>query len=128
MENKSISPRVPGSGKRKPVGPSLPEKRNKGRVKLERSIRVRPSVPGTQAREEMILETLNVSRHGLYFVTASSAYHKNMRLFITYPYSSAPGAINRDYIAEITRIDRLPNDLYGIAIRFLTTLSLEMHT
>jgi hypothetical protein len=127
MEKKSISPSVPGSVEHKPADRPLLEKRDKGRLKMERSIRVRPSVPGSKAVEE-ILETLNVSRHGLYFVTANSAYYKGMRLFITYPYSSAPGAINRDYIAEVIRIDRLPNGQYGVAVQLLTTLNLEMYT
>jgi hypothetical protein len=127
MENKSISPSVPGSVEHKPAGPSLLDKRDKSRLKLGRSIRVRPSLPGSKAVEE-ILETLNVSRHGLYFGTTSSAYYKGMRLFITYPYSSAPGAINRDYIAEVMRVDRPPNGLYGIAVRLLKTLTLEMNT
>jgi hypothetical protein len=127
MQKKSISPSVPGSVEHKPVDRPLLEKRNKGRLKMERSIRVRPSVPGSKAVEE-ILDTRNVSRHGLYFVTASSAYYKGMRLFITYPHSSAPGAINRDYIAEVIRMDRLPNGQYGVAVQLLTTLTLEMHT
>jgi hypothetical protein len=127
MEKKSILPSVPDSVKHKPAGPLLLEKRDKGRLKLARSIRVRPSLPGSKVVEE-ILETLNVSRHGLYFATACSSYYKGMRLFVTYPYSSAHGAINRDYLAKVVRVNRLPNDLYGIAVQFSTTLSLEMHT
>ena len=127
MEKKSILPSVPGSVEQKPAGPQQLEKRDKGRLRLARSIRVRPSVPGSEAVEE-ILETLNVSRYGLYFATACRSYFKGMRLFVTYPYSSAHGAINRDYLAKVMRVDRLPNDLYGIAVQFSTTLSLEMHS
>jgi len=88
---------------------------------------VRPSVPGSNAVDEKLM-TLNVSRNGLYFGTASRSYYKGMRLFVTYPYSAAPGAINRDYIAEVVRVDRLPNGHYGVAIQLLTTLHLEMNT
>ena len=91
---------------------------------MGRSIRVRPSVPGPNTAEE-ILETLNVSRNGLYFGTARKSYCKGMRLFITYPYSSAPGAINRDYLARVLRVDRLPNGLCGVAVQFSTTLYLD---
>jgi hypothetical protein len=127
MEKKSISRIVPESAEDKHAGAPLSEKRNRARLRLGRSIRVRPSVPGSRSADE-ILETLNVSRNGLYFGTTSNAYYKGMRLFVTYPYSSTPGAINRDYIAEVVRVDRLPDDLHGVAIRFLTTLHLGMNS
>ena len=94
---------------------------------MERFIRVRPSSPVPGSLDE-ILKTLNVSRNGLYFGTARKSYFKGMRLFVTYPFDSAPGAINRDYVAQVMRVDRLPNGLYGIAVRFSTTLYLGTHT
>jgi len=127
MEKKSTSPSVPDPVEDKPAGPPLREKRDRVRLRLGRSIRVRPSVPGSKAVDEK-LETLNVSRNGLYFGTTSRSYYQGMRLFVTYPYSSAHGAINRDYIAEVVRVDRLPNGRYGVAVQFLTTLHLEMNT
>jgi hypothetical protein len=127
MEKKSTLPSVTDSLEDKAAGPANLNRRDKGRLKLARSIRVRPSVPGLKAVEE-ILDTLDVSRNGLYFGTTSSSYHKGMGLFVTYPYSSSPGAINRDYFAKVTRVDRLPNGLYGVAVQLLTTLYLDMHT
>jgi hypothetical protein len=118
---------VPDPVEHKPAGPPLLEKRVKVRLRLGRSIRVRPSVPGSNAVDEKLM-TLNVSRNGLYFGTASRSYYKGMRLFVIYPYSAAPGAINRDYNAEVVRVDRLPNGHYGVAIQLLTTLHLEMNT
>ena len=35
---------------------------------------------------------------------------------------------NRDYVAEVERVDQLTNGHYGVAIRLLTTLHLEMST
>jgi hypothetical protein len=127
MEKKSISPIAPVPVEHRPAEPSRLEKRGKGRLKLGSSIRVRPSVPGSKSVSE-VLKTLNVSRNGLYFGTISDFYHKGMRLFVTYPYSSTPGALNRDYVAEVVRVDQLPNGHYGVAIRLLTTLHLEMNT
>jgi hypothetical protein len=127
MVKKSILPSVHDPGKQTTAGSPPPERRDKGRLKLQRTIRVRPSVPGSDAVEE-ILETLNISRQGLYFRTASSFYYKGMRLFITYPYSSAPEAINLDYIAKVLRVDLLPNGVFGVAVELSTTLDLEMHT
>src|SRR5882757_138294 len=37
-------------------------------------------------------------------------------------------ACNRDYVAEVTRVDQLTNGHYGVAIRLLSTLHLEMNT
>jgi|GraSoi2013_100cm_1033763.scaffolds.fasta_scaffold271552_1 hypothetical protein len=127
MEKKSMSPMVLDRVEDSPADPPRLEKRGKGRLRLGCFIRVRPSVPGSKSVSE-VLKTLNVSRNGLYFGTISSFYFKGMRLFVTYPYSSTAGALNRDYVAEVMRVDQLPNGHYGVAIRFLTTLHLEMNT
>jgi hypothetical protein len=127
MEKRSRIPIAPNALEHKPAEPSRLEKRGKGRLKMGSFIRVRPSVPGSKAVSE-ILKTLNVSRNGLYFGTISDSYFKGMRLFVTYPYSSTPGALNRDYVAEVVRVDQLPNGHYGVAIRLLTSIHLEMNT
>jgi hypothetical protein len=71
-----------------------------------------------------VLETTNVSRTGLYFVSAKKFFFKGMRLFVEYPYSVDFGAINRDYLAEVVRIKELPNGQYGVAVHLLSTLHL----
>jgi hypothetical protein len=35
------------------------------------------------------------------------------------PYSRDPAAINREYLAEVVRLDPLPNGLNGIGIKLL---------
>jgi hypothetical protein len=74
-----------------------------------------------------ILGTENSSRLGCYFVSTNPAYKKFLRLFIVLPYSSAPGAINREYVGEVVRIDELPNGRRGIAVKFVTTIAFESH-
>jgi hypothetical protein len=86
-------------------------------------MRVRPSVPGPNQFEE-VLETTNISRTGIYFVSAKKFYSKGMRLFVECPYSADFGAINRDYLAEVVRIKELPNGEYGVAVHLLSTLTL----
>jgi hypothetical protein len=127
MEKKPISPTLPGPVKHRPVEAARLEKRGKTRLRVGHSIRVRPSVPGSKAVSE-VSKTLNISRNGLYFGTIRDYYFKGMRLFVTYPYSSTPGALNREYVAEVVRVDQLPNGHYGVAIRLLNTLHLEMNT
>lgn len=71
-----------------------------------------------------VLSTENSSRCGCYFSTANACYKKCMRLFIAFPYSPDPGAINREYVAEILRVDSLPDSRKGIAVKFVTTITL----
>jgi len=103
--------------------PSGEERRNKGRTKVALAMHVRPSSPHGDDFDELV-ETLNVSRYGLYFVTQRHSYHKEMRLFVTYPYSTKPGAINQEYVAKVTRIDHLADGNHGIAVELLTRIHL----
>jgi hypothetical protein len=106
--------------------PEIPEqeRRERGRLKRRCLIRVRPSVPGPNDFEE-VLETTNVSRKGIYFVSGNSFYRKSMRLFITCPYSDEFGAINREYLAEVVRTTQLPKGKYGVAAHLLSPIHLE---
>ncbi len=93
------------------------DRRDFGRNRLRLPICVR--IPGGL---DEITHTHNVSRSGLYFITRRSSYAPNMALRITYPYWSHPGAINREYGAQIVRMDRLGDGLVGIAAEFTESL------
>jgi hypothetical protein len=93
------------------------DRRRKGRLRLPGVIRVRPSAPGVDFDE--ILHTLNASRVGVYFVSKNREYREGMRVFITYPYLDSPGAINRESLGEVTRVDELDNGRRGIAVLIL---------
>ena len=101
------------------------ERRRRDRHKLRAVIRVRPSVPQDIHFEEIVLTT-NVCRDGIYFFTRSNLYRKGLRLFITFPYSNAPGAINKDYLGEVSRVHPLTSGDYGIAIQLLSSIALEV--
>jgi hypothetical protein len=73
-----------------------------------------------------VIATINSCREGCYFATADSRYGAHARLFVTFPYSAEPGALNRDYLAEIVRVDNLPSGRTGIAVHFLSTISLAL--
>jgi hypothetical protein len=70
---------------------------------------------------EEITRTQNVSLSGLYFRTPES-YGEGSPLQVTYPYWTDPGSINREYPARIARLDRLPDQTWGVAVEFLQTL------
>jgi hypothetical protein len=100
------------------------ERRARSRHKSNLPIYVRHSSPHDSWLEEA-LHTVNVGREGVYFFTTETLYQKDMRLFVTFPYSTDPGALNRDYIAVVKRVDSLENSYYGVAIKFLATLALD---
>ncbi len=105
-----------------PLG-STPERRGKGRAKLAQKVRVRPSEPQGKEFDEVV-DTLNVCRTGIYFASDRDAYHTDMRLFVTYPYATGPGAINQEYIGRVVRIDSLPDGRRGIAVHLQMKLNL----
>jgi hypothetical protein len=102
--------------------PPGPERRNKLRLKLPQVVRVRPSEPHLYEFDE-ILSTLNAARDSAYFVSQNDLYEEGMRLFVTFPYSKAPGSINRDFVAKVVRIEDLGKGRRGIAIQILMPLA-----
>ncbi len=104
---------------------SRSERRRNPRSKLPCFILIRPFESGPDYFESIIL-TDDSSRQGLAFGTDNPVYCERMRLLLTFPYLPCPGAINRDYIAEVTRRDILPEGQYNIAVRFLTTAKLTV--
>ncbi len=96
------------------------EKRRWPRVRLSYLVRARPSQPTVQEFDD-VLETVNSCRSGCYFATDSVRYKKRLRLLISVPYSVVPGAINRDYIGEIVRVDDLPGGRTGVAVSLHAT-------
>jgi len=95
-----------------------PERRRKGRLRLTQTIRVRPSDAQRHDFDE-ILPTLNTSRDSVYFASKNESYKEGMRVFVTYPYSDQLGAINRESLGKVVRIDDLGNGRRGIAIELL---------
>jgi hypothetical protein len=104
---------------------SKPEQRHCHRVRLSFLVRVRPSQPTIDEFDEVVV-TLNSCRCGCYFTTDSVLYKKHLRLFVTLPYSNSFGAINRDYVGEVLRVDNLKGDRVGVAVKLLTTIGLAI--
>jgi hypothetical protein len=98
--------------------PASQERRKKIRTKVPRMIRVRPSEPTPEEFDE-ILPTINASRNSVYFVPQNGIFELSMRVFVTYPYSSGPGAINQEFLGAVTRVDKLPGNKQGVAVELL---------
>ena len=48
-----------------------------------------------------------------------------MRLFVTMPYSHDAGAMNREYLAEVVRVDSLANGMTGIGFKILMEIGMQ---
>jgi hypothetical protein len=99
------------------------ERRRKGRLRLPRVVRVRPSEPGLNEFDE-ILPTLNASMDSVYFVSKNRRYKEGLRVFITYPYLDSPGSINQESLGKVVRVDELDHGRRGIAVQILMPLHL----
>ena len=95
-----------------------PIKRCNHRVKIVRPARVRPSEPRDEHFEDLPV-SVNASKEGIYFTTRRPVYYKGMRVFVTFPFTSAKDPMSSEYIAEVTRIENLPHGRFGIAVHLL---------
>jgi hypothetical protein len=67
---------------------------------------------------EEICVTANVSRSGLYFVTATAHYVVGMNVIVTLNFGP-DDPIHREQIGDVVRVDRLDREKWGVAIRIL---------
>ena len=99
-----------------------PEKRRSRRAKIAKPLRVRPSEPRDEHFEDVPV-SVNASKEGIYFHTRRPNYYKGMRLFITFPFASANDPMNCEYVAEVVRVESLPNGRFGIAVNLKMTVN-----
>lgn len=109
-----------------PRSTQTPERRASRRCKINQLMRIRPSDPEREHFEDL-RGSHSVSRSGVYFQTSEKGYEIGMRLFVTMPYSNAPSALNREYLAEVVRVDALSNGLTGVGIKLLMEMGMQ-HT
>lgn len=127
MASQDLMSKTPSNAFPAPRTTSQPERRSYRRCKITQLMRIRPSDPEKEHFEDL-RGTLSVSRSGVYFQTSETGYEIGLRLFVTMPYSKEPSAINREYLAEVVRMDPRPNGLTGIGIKILMEMGLQQHT
>ena len=98
------------------------EQRRSRRAKIAKPLRVRPSEPRDEHFEDTP-DSLNASKEGIYFTSRRSNYYKGMRLFITFPFTSAHDPMNCEYVAEVVRVENLPNNRFGIAVHLKMSMN-----
>jgi PilZ domain-containing protein len=100
------------------------ELRRARRAKISRQVRVRPSDPRDDHFEDLSVSA-NASKHGIYFVSRRSNYYKGMRVFVTFPFTSAHDPMNCEYLAEVVRVESLPKSRFGVAVDLKMTLNMN---
>jgi hypothetical protein len=98
------------------------QKRRSRRAKISKPLRVRPSEPRDDHFEDLPV-SINASKEGIYFHTRRPNYYKGMRVFVTFPFTSAHDPMNCEYIAEVVRVENLPNGRYGVALHLKMTMN-----
>jgi hypothetical protein len=103
------------------------EQRRSRRAKIARTVRVRPSEPRDEHFEDLPI-SVNASKEGIYFTTRRGTYYPGMRVFVTFPYSSPHDPMNSEYVAQVVRVEKLPNSKFGVAVHLLMTMNYSAST
>ncbi len=98
------------------------EQRSSRRAKIAKPLRVRPSEPRDEHFEDMPI-SVNASKEGIYFISRKTNYYKGMRVFVTFPFSSAHDPMNCEYVAEVVRVESHANGKFGVALHLLMTVN-----
>jgi hypothetical protein len=106
---------IQNSTMKEAVATKYPEKRRGRRAKMARPLRVRPSEPRDDHFEDLPV-SVNASKDGIYFVSRLKSYYKGMRVFVTFPFSSPHDPMNCEYVAQVVRVEELPNGKFGVAV------------
>ncbi len=99
-----------------------PDKRRSRRAKLVKPLRVRPSEPRDEHFEDLPV-SVNASKEGIYFHSRRDNYYKGMRVFVTFPFTSAHDPMSCEYVAEVVRVETLPNGRFGVALHLIMTMN-----
>ncbi len=99
-----------------------PQKRRSRRAKIAKPLRVLPSDPRDEHFEDLPI-SINASKEGIFFQTRRGTYYKGMRVFVTFPFSSPHDPMNCEYVAEVVRVENLPNNRFGVALHLLMTMN-----
>jgi len=95
--------------------------RRSRRISTREPVRLIPSIPRGESFEE-ITATSNVSREGFYFLTRHEHYQEGMRLLVTLPYHFPSDRRDREYLAQVVRVESLDDGQRGVAVQLLSSI------
>jgi hypothetical protein len=99
------------------------ERRRSPRARISCEFLLRSADHGFRQFEEVVT-TLNISRHGFYFQSPSSSFHKARKLVVIMRNESSSKAEEPEFPAEVVRVDWRADGNYGIAVQFMHLTSL----
>jgi len=79
---------------------------------------VRVRLVNSDAAFQEVCNTVDVSRDGILFASPHSGYWAGQRLEVTFPYSTAPTALNNPQAANVVRVFDLGGGLFGVGVQF----------
>jgi len=104
------------------------ERRSTRRCKITQLMRIRPSDPERDNFEDL-RGSMSVSRTGVYFQTSEVTYELGMRLFVTMPFTQGAMGMSHEYLAEVVRVEPMPNGMIGIGFKMLMEMgSVSSHS
>lgn len=99
----------------KDAGASASDRRRESRTRIARPVYIRPADPSETHFEEVQVTT-DFSNVGLHFITAQKdCYHQGMQLYLI----PALGCLNFECLGEVVRMEPLPDERCGIAVKLL---------
>ena len=106
--------------------PQYSEQRKSRRAKIAKPVRVRPSDPLNEHFEDLPV-SVNASKEGIYFISRRrGCYYKGMRVFVTFPFSSRHDPLSCEYVAQVVRVEELPNGKSGVAVHLKMSMNLNL--
>ncbi|MGH9715292.1 MAG: response regulator [Candidatus Acidiferrales bacterium] len=108
----------PGAGTAKdapaPSGENTADRRMRRRAVISAPVRVR-SAKTDKAIDE-ISTTVDVSRNGFLFVTASGNFSLGMAVAVTFPYSKSPAVAQAERPGRVARVSELAGGRFAVAV------------
>jgi CheY-like chemotaxis protein len=106
----------------KPTGLASPpvERRRRKRAKIASQVHVRAS--DSSATFQEVCTTVDVSRDGILFVSTHAGYWVGQHLEATFPYSTAPSALNNPQPAQVVRVFDSGGGHFGVAVQFANAI------
>jgi PilZ domain len=96
----------------------LPDKRRSRRIRIGQPMKIR--VLDSKDTFEELNITKNVAREGIFFISSLARYHEGMRLYVTVPHHNPRDPQDREYLAQVVRLEKLDEGQYGVALQFLS--------
>jgi PilZ domain-containing protein len=95
--------------------------RRSPRIKVAKPLRVRPAEARDGSFEDVPV-SVNASKQGIFFTSQRTTYYPGMRVYVIFPYTSPEDKKNAEYLAEVKRVENMPDGDAGVAVHLLMSV------